>query len=105
MQNWKIKRMSTKKLSKLLKAIGSLLYYYQKGEAYPSDCPLCIAIVYCNQCPWRTIEGNHCTDFSLEEFGLDICCVIDKEDWHKIRIPMLRRWKKILKAEMARRVK
>jgi len=55
---------------------------------------------------WEILEHKECFDFK-RELGItgDICIVRDEEKWQTARIPMLRRWKKILKAEMARRVK
>lgn len=111
MQNWKIKRMSGKELKAQSKAVGSLLHYYQKGSDYPDDCPLCtIATQYnekdmggCSQCLWRIIEKDQCCDFADREFGEDVTDMTRKKEWHKIRIPMLRRWKKILKVELNRR--
>ena len=111
MQNWKIKRMSNKELLAQLKVVGSLLYYYQKGRDYINDCPLCEvatkyhqrAVATCYHCLWRIIEGDSCMNFSEEEFGSEVTDMTDKEDWHKVRIPMLRQWKKILKTELARR--
>ena len=112
MQNWKIKRMSGEELSAQSKAVGSLLYYYQLGKDYPEDCPLCeVPCKYhershqaCHFCLWRIIEDESCFVFSEREFGLDVTDMTCKKEWHKVRIPMLRRWKKILKIELARRV-
>lgn len=111
MQNWKIKRMSYKELKAQLKATGRLLYYYQRGENYKHDCPLCeVAEEYhprsstaCDYCPWKIIEGEDCCKFSWREFGKNAAYLTGTKRWHKARIPMLRRWKKILKIELARR--
>lgn len=112
MQNWRIKKMSHKELEAQLKAIGSLLYYYHKGTDYADSCPLCKAgwklhpkaPDACSVCLWGIIEGEDCEDFAKREFGvLSAGNISMKSAWHKVRIPMLRRWKKILKAELARR--
>ena len=76
MQNYKIKKMSDKELKEQLKAVGSLLYYYQKGKDFPDDCPLCdVAGEYhprcsrtCDYCLWEIIEDEDCSDFSYRKF-------------------------------------
>lgn len=112
MQNWKIKRMSDQELKTQLRAVGSLLYYYQKDKDYADSCPLCKAgwkhhkkaPYTCNFCLWGIIEGEDCEDFAKREFKvLSAGHVSMTSAWHKVRIPMLRRWKKILKAELVRR--
>ncbi|MCK5614819.1 hypothetical protein KAR91_73840 [Candidatus Pacearchaeota archaeon] len=112
MQNYKIKKMSDKELKEQLKAVGSLLYYYQKGKDFPDDCPLCdVAGEYhprcsrtCDYCLWEIIEDEDCSDFSYRKFKkISAAYLTDTKKWHTARIPMLRRWKKILKIELARR--
>jgi len=108
MQTWRIKRMSYQELRAQLKAVGSLLYYYQKGKDYPDSCPLCKvgwkyhkrAKYACNSCIWGIMQGEDCEDFAKREFKVLSAGYISMTDaWHKVRIPMLRRWKKILQAE------
>ena len=98
MQNWKIKRMSKKRINAWLYATGILLNHY-RGNMPIDSCPLC-NINLCRHCLWRIIEGKTCFKFKAE-LGLhqDMDIVRDEEEWHKARIPMLRRWKKILQAE------
>jgi len=115
MQNWKIKRMSYKELTAQLKAVLSLLYYYQKGSDYPDNCLLCTVPEKhheralrsgstCDFCLWQIIENEDCGDFADRKFNVSSAAwLTGKKKWHKVRIPMLRRWKKILKAELARR--
>ena len=112
MQNWKIKRMSDEELPAQSKAVGSLLYYYLKEKDYPDTCPLCKvgwkfhpkAPYACSVCLWGIIEGEDCEDFAKREFGvLSAGHISMTAGWHARRIPMLRRWKKILKLELVRR--
>jgi len=100
--------MSYKELEAQLKAVGSLLYYYQKGTDYQDTCPLCKvgwkhhkkATTTCEYCLWGIIEGEDCEDFAKREFNVKSAGNVSmKNAWHKVRIPMLRRWKKILQAE------
>ena len=98
MQNWKIKRMSNKRINEWLWAIGFLLRHYVKHtDAY--TCPFC-DMGNCLNCLWHIFEGKDCFDFKTE-LGLtgDMWKVRTIREWHKARIPMLRRWKKILQVE------
>ncbi|MEE9510417.1 MAG: hypothetical protein V3V81_07985 [Candidatus Bathyarchaeia archaeon] len=107
MQNWKIKRMSYQELIGQSKAVGSLLYYYKKGKTYPEDCPLCkVGWTHhptventCDYCLWIIITGENCCNFSDRDFKKNAADVSHLPRWHKLRIPMLKRWKKILQAE------
>lgn len=111
MKNWKIKKMSYQQLIDQNKAVGSLLYYYRKGTSYPDECPLCeVAKKYlqshstadCWNCLWAIMENMTCGDFVNEEIGINygIVSATNLQEWHELRIPMLRRWRKRLKAEM-----
>jgi len=105
MQNWKIKRMPKRKIGKWLKAINILLRRYEHRINLYGDCPLCdvedTKCIKADNCLWQIIEGIHCYYYARGRgfhSGLT-----RKKAWIKLRIPMLRRWKKILKAELARR--
>lgn len=102
MQNWKIKRMSRKRINLWLKGIGFLLHHYIDHKK-PYYCPLC-DVTLCDGCLWEIIEAKQCFDLK-RELGLegDMIIVRNYKRWQTARIPMLRRWKKILKAELARR--
>ncbi len=104
MQNWKIKRMSRKRINEWIKETDKLLYYYQRKIRLPA-CGLCGIVGYhCPACLWKIIENSHCANLK-RELGLRMV-IIDarnKNKWRTARIPMLRRWKKILKTELARR--
>ena len=101
MQNWKIKRMSRKRINEWLYAVGILLNHY-KGNMPLLGCPLCDIPRFfaCKNCLWEILEHKECFDFK-RELGIDgdICIVRDEKKWQSARIPMLRRWKKILQAE------
>ena len=104
MQNWKIKRISEKRIKEWIKEIDHLSDYYQRKEKL-DVCNLCCIVGYhCPTCLWKIIENSHCSNFK-REIGLTINIIYarNRKEWHKARIPMLRRWKKILKAELARR--
>jgi len=111
MQNWKIKKMSYQELIDLRKAVRSLLYWYRRGKDYPGTCKLCrIARTYhpktrgtaCHNCLWHIIEGESCAEFALKKLSsrLYLRSLTSTPAWHKLRIPMLRRWAKIVQAEM-----
>ena len=106
MQNWKIKRMSYKRLGEWIKEIDHLLYYYERRKRL-DVCGLCIICMYnCGTCLWEIIDNSHCSDFKRKlGLNLNIIYARNKKKWREARIPMLRRWKKILKAELARRGK
>ncbi len=111
MQNFKIKETSYQELIGQSKAVGSLLYYYQHGSDFSDICPLCKvtkeyhprALNCCEFCLWKIIEDEDCYSFSDREFNIRASYLTHQKKWHKVRIPMLRRWEKILKAEMATR--
>lgn len=100
MQNWKIKRMSIRRLHAWIVAINGLLAYYEGKIKGDIICPLC-GITSCDNCLWTIIEGGDCLDV-----GGKILPGWSRESkkWRVLRIPMLKRWKKVLKAELARRV-
>jgi hypothetical protein len=104
-QNWKIKRMSEKRINEWLKAINYLLTCYQKKERV-SHCPFC-GISGCGTCLWALMENMRCFDLFQELHPkADFTAIVsyrNRPKWRTIRIPMLRRWKKILKIELARR--
>lgn len=109
MNKWKLKKMSYEELGDQLKAVRSLLYYYQKGRSYrQDDCPLCEVTKYyhrrantCMDCLWAIIENKTCNDFVDEEVGINygIKNATHLPKWHELRIPMLRRWGRIIQAE------
>ena len=112
MQNWKIKKMSYQELIGQRQAVRSLLYYYQRGRDFPGTCKLCrIAKTYhprklgkgtvCPNCLWKIIEGESCADFAIRKIDkmAYVPAYTGKPVWHKLRIPMLRRWAKIIQAE------
>ena len=104
MQNWKIKKMSEKRINLWLQGINFLLRNYTKGKN-PYYCPLC-DVALCDGCLWTIIEGKQCFDLKRDlRLGGDMVEARKYKKWQTARIPMLRHWKRILKAEMARRVK
>ena len=113
MQNWKIKKMSYQELIGHQKAISSMLYYYQRGEDFPTVCQLCkVSRTYhrkvsnaCVNCLWKIIEGESCAQFAIRKIDriAYVPALTDKSAWHKLRIPMLRRWAKVIQAEMDNR--
>jgi len=110
MQNWKLKKMSYQELIGQLKAVDSLLYWYQRGKDFPSVCQLCkVSRTYhkkicntCVNCLWKIIEGESCAEFAIRKIDkmAYVPAYTGKPVWHKLRIPMLRRWRKIIQAEM-----
>jgi len=114
MQNWRIKRMKYGEIEANIKACSKFLCVYRKSD-YMQEmaCLFCkISTSFhlsaqdspegarkCNFCLWKIIEGEVCEDFSIREFNLMVASVKHKESWRKLRIPMLRRWKKILQQE------
>ncbi len=109
MNKWKLKKMSYEELGAQLKAVRSLLYYYQHGRDFPGTCKLCKnsrtyhsrADSMCENCLWIIMEGETCTEFSMRNFGREpyVRQLTGRPIWHKLRIPMLRRWAKIIQAE------
>jgi len=105
MQNYKIKRMSNRRINAWLYAVDILLNHYKKNMPI-GPCPLCdIPFNFsCKNCLWGILENKECFDFKRElGFTGDIFIARDKKKWQSVRIPMLRRWKRILKVELARR--
>lgn len=110
MQNWKLKKMSYQELIGQLQAVRSILYWYQRGKDFPGACQLCkVSKTYhpkaksgCTNCLWKIIEGLNCREFVVSKFGnLNFVRVYTGQDrWHVLRIPMLRRWAKIIQAVM-----
>jgi len=106
MQNLKIKRMSIKRINEWLKAIDLILNCYTKHKKL-AVCPLCRIpkAKACRYCLWEIIEDKSCFLFrnELGLFQYDIWEARNLKKWRKARIPMLKNWKKILKAELKRR--
>lgn len=104
-----LKKMSYEELGAQLKAVRSLLYWYQRGKNFPGPCQLCrVSRTYhlkakstCTYCLWRIIEGQNCSEFAASKFGnTNFVRVHTGQDrWHVLRIPMLRRWERIIQAE------
>lgn len=118
MQNWRIKKMKDREMEANIKACSKFLRVYRNGDYMQEmSCLFCkISSSFhlsaqdssegarkCNFCLWKIIEGEVCEDFSRREFSLMVVSVKHQESWRNLRIPMLRRWKKILKIELARR--
>ncbi len=115
MQNWKLKKMSYQELISQLKAVRSILYYYLRGRDFLGKCKLCkVSREYhpreanksaCDNCLWLIIEGETCAEFAISKFGnLNYVRLLTGQDrWPVLRIPMLRRWAKIIQAEMDNR--
>lgn len=110
MKKWKLKKMSYEELGAQLKAVRSLLYYYCRGRSYHDDkeCPLCVVAhryhpraTTCRECLWSIIENMTCGDYVDENIGfnLGIISATRLTSWHKLRIPMLQRWAKIIQTE------
>ena len=113
MQNWKIKRMSVKRINLWLSAIGKLIKHYE-GKVRINHCPLCHVSRRshspgdcCWLCLWEIIEGVDCEDFAKELYGVRRASVYRSnlrfKKWRIIRLGQLRNWKKIFKVELARR--
>ena len=113
MQNWKIKKMSYQELIGQLQAVRSLLYWYKCGKDFPGVCQLCkVSRTYHPRtsntsaypnCLWLIIEGENCATFAEVNFSMRkmnyVRALTGLKKWHKLRIPMLRRWAKIIQAE------
>ena len=104
MQDYKIKKMSEKRIKCWIKEIDHLLDYYQR-KIRLDVCGLCgICGMECGVCLWKIIDNSHCSDFKRKlGYKSGICFARNCKRWREARIPMLRRWEKILKAELARR--
>lgn len=112
MQKAKLKKMSYQELISQLKAVRSILYYYQRGRDYPGTCKLCrVSRDYhprtsntsaCPNCLWEIIESENCTAFGKRHFSsyYYVRTLTPLPAWHKLRIPMLRRWAKVILTEM-----
>lgn len=109
MQNWKIKRMSDKKINQWLKATNEMILNY-KGKIKFSKCPFCIiAKKICGDCIWKIIEGKICGELCHELYPhRHFTPATPRNDlrfkkWRATRLIQLKSWKKILKIELARR--
>ena len=108
MQNWRIKRMSVKRINQWLSAIGKLLRHYE-GKVRINYCPFCDVLPGwgCSPCPWEVIEGISCEGFARKLYGHTGAnryrSDLRFKRWRIIRIGQLRNWKKIFKLELARR--
>lgn len=111
MQDWKIKRMSVKRLERWLHEIGRLLSHYLGIHKLDElDCPICFAP--CKECLWEIIERKDCAVFRVEIYPKKTC-LIETSDlrrnpnkyrkWKKIRISQLMNWEKIMTLELERR--
>jgi len=100
----KLKISHKGKIYEWLEAIDALIDEYTGGKKC-LDCPLCLGRSDCKDCIWVIIERENCYDFS-ERLGFGFVPALHKHErrWQELRLPMLRRWKKILKAELKRRV-
>ena len=67
MQNWKIKRMSVKRINRCLSDIDKLIRHYE-GKEKVDRCPLCIGTP-CSSCLWIIIEGIDCECFAKKLCG------------------------------------
>lgn len=111
MQNWKIKRMSYRRINQWLSAIGKLLRCYE-GKIKLKICPLC-QVAHTKGCegicPWYVIEGKSCDDFAMELYSEDAVAencrngLIRYRGWKVARLRQLRNWKQIFQAELDRR--
>jgi len=104
MQNWKIKRMSEERINEWLNAINELIEIYE-SKARVQCCPFCELLEFgsCLKCLWHIIELISCTQFAVNLGFHSALGARDEKKWRNIRIPMLSRWKKMLKIELARR--
>jgi hypothetical protein len=110
MQDWKIKRMSVKRLLKWIDAISRLLSHYLGIHKLDwLDCPICF--LWCSDCLWKIIEETDCQD-SCDMIYPDQAHLVpsilrrnpDKyKKWKKIRISQLMNWEKIMTLELERR--
>lgn len=112
MQNSKIKRMKDEEITKNIRACDKFLRVYKKGKCIEEFYCLFCDIAWkfhpkassrCEYCVWEILEEEGCEDFSQRKFEMDVADMKRKKKWREARIPMLRRWKKILKVELARR--
>jgi len=98
MKNWKIKKMSYLELEAQLKGVCQLCKvsrtYHPKTKRHGA----------CKNCLWIIIEGESCSTFAEVNFSMRkmnyVRALTGLKKWHKLRIPMLRRWAKIIQAEM-----
>lgn len=111
----KFKKISCTELNLQIETVDELLSCYKRGDAPTTSafetCPLCfITELYgkygghmdCNICLWEILEEETCDDYSGRLFNTPSSYVSHTKKWRKVRIPMLRRWKKILKTESRR---
>lgn len=108
MQMWKIRRMSVKRINLWLSAIGKLLKHYEGRVRIKLYCPLCRVNPKegCNICPWQIIEGDECENVAMELCGTTASRCrgnLNFKRWRVMRLGQLKNWKKIFKAELARR--
>jgi len=112
MQNWRIKKMKDGEIKENIKACNKFLRVYKEGKYIKEFYCLFCDIAWkfhpksgsrCDYCVWEILEEEGCEDFSQRKFKVDVADAKQKKKWHEIRIPMLKRWRKILKAELLRR--
>lgn len=113
MQNWKIKRMKHEEVESNIKICNKFLHIYKKGKYIKEFYCLFCKIIWkfhpkckykCEYCVWEIFEGEECEDFSQRKFELQVADIKHDEKWREVRIPMLKRWKKILQAEKDNRI-
>lgn len=108
MQNWKIKRMSVKRINLILSAIGKLIKHYE-GRAKVNRCPFCVMVLLqsCDICPWSIIEGTDCFALAYGMYGnkfpSDLRDNLRFKKWRALRLLQLRSWKEIFRLELAKR--
>ena len=108
-------KMSCVELNLWMETVDELLSCYEHENIPQSDPfethPLCwVTQLYakhggftdCPSCLWLIIEGKSCDRFSEELFNIPRYYISHTEKWRRVRIPMLKRWRKILKAEWKR---
>lgn len=105
-----IKQIPIKILNAQIKASQKLLDYYEGKIEKLYGCPLCEAVhdfylscVESRTCPWFFIEDKSCGDHDFK--GRILYELRDKRypRWLALRIPMLKRWIKLMRQEIKRR--
>ncbi len=110
MQDWKIKRMSVKRLERWLDSVDLLLRWYLGKTEVTSmpNCPLCWAD--CDDCLWLIIERKNCDNFRDELYpkrdsiGVSTLRRYPKyTKWKNARIKQLIHWRLIIESELLRK--
>jgi hypothetical protein len=110
-----IKQIPIKILKAQIKASKELLDYYEGKIGGSLECPLCDAIhkfkFSCAAdyfCPWNFIENSDCGKASDKICHTTNSTYLrDSKNpfWLKFRIPMLKRWIRLMRQEIKRRQK